>query len=442
MIPIIKNQSTTNKRKHQPKNLTSRQGNTKLSRKALRQWYRDKDQKATEDERNSPNYNRYSPLSIEDYEKADQDKNRASILKPSEVDLYLQLMLELDDIDTDSTKDKPLNDSDGDKKPAAKTKKSTKTNDLTIFKAINEEPILNDNLNIDVVGDISDKYAPRNLLFQYKNRLNLEQMKKNMNHHFSLVVRVNLKDTPKLCIHEGRLLLSILKSFQKIMPFTSIVPSQKDSEEGNIALEEHIIYNDNFYKHYMELPKLNTFNKIFVTRIHFHCKKPFYWMKKNTYLQQWLQSEQIRLEGNNIEEMHCPKVGFLTQSHPRMSLVKIYEERIKDLFQDETIPPFYCCVEDVGSGQSHCKVIVVKSGEKYVQKFVHLFQKYEMKNTYKFMSWKQWIAMPPEKQIKLIQVQNKRLAKSKSILLSGFVDDDIITLNHSFTSKMDSSVDW
>lgn len=159
------------------------------------------------------------------------------------------------------------------------------------------------------------------------------------------------------------------------MPLTSIIPFNKDSEERHIELEEHIMYNNNFYKHYLESPKFNTFNKVFVTRIHFICKKPFHWMKKNTYLQQWLQNEKIRLEENNIEEMHCPKVGFLTQSHPRMSLVKIYEERIKDLFQDETIPPFYCSVEEVASGQSHCKVIFIKSAEKYVAKFVHLFKK-------------------------------------------------------------------
>ena len=140
--------------------------------------------------------------------------------------------------------------------------------------------------------------------------------------------------------------------------------------------------------------------------------------------------------------MHCPKVGFFTQSHPRMSLVKIYEEHIKDLLQDETIPPFYCGIEDVGSGQSHCKVIVVKAAEKHVAKFVHLFQKYALKNTYKFMAWRQWTTMAPEEQLKLIQVQNKRLARSKSILLSGFSDDDMITMNHSFTTKMDLSVDW
>ena len=122
-----------------------------------------------------------------------------------------------------------------------------------------------------------------------------------------------------------------------------------------------------------------------------------------------------------------------------MSLTKIYEERVKDLFQDEAIPPFYCCVEEIGSGQSHCKVIVVKSAEKHVMKFVKLFQKYATKNTYKFMAWKQWTAMIPSKQIDLIQIQNNRLSRSKSILLSGFVDDDIITMNHSFTTNMNDS---
>ena len=443
MIPIINKRSKTNKQKKSPKNILSRQGNEKLSRKALRQWYKDKDRKAKEEARNSPNYNSYSPLAVEDYEMSENDPNRASIPKKSEVDLYLQMMAELDDINHEENNHITTGyNLDDDKKPAAKNNKKSKTPNVSTINQETIPTIINDDsINPEVVGDVSDIYAPRNVSFDYENRLNLEEFKKHINHRFSLVVRVNLKDS-KLVIHEGRLLLALLRSFQKIMPFTSIIPFKKNSEENNIALEENIQYNDEFYKHFFELPKLNIRNKTFVTRLHFQSKKPFYWIKKNTFFQQWLQTEKIRLEENNIEDLHCPKVGFLTQSHPRMSLTKIYEERVKDLFQDETIPPFYCCVEEIGSGQSHCKVIVVKAAEKHVMKFVNLFQKYALKNTYKFIAWKQWTAMEPSKQIDLIQIQNNRLARSKSILLSGFVDDDIITMNHSFTTKMNDSLDW
>ena len=82
------------------------------------------------------------------------------------------------------------------------------------------------------------------------------------------------------------------------MPLTSIIPLEKDSAEQIIEREEHIIYNDSFYKHYLESPKYNSFNKVFGTCIRFECKKPFYWKKKNTYLQQWLQNEKILLLGN------------------------------------------------------------------------------------------------------------------------------------------------
>ena len=40
-----------------------------------------------------------------------------------------------------------------------------------------------------------------------------------------------------------------------------------------------------------------------------------------------MMKEKIFIEMNELSEMHCPKVGFLTNSHPIASMLKVYEEQ-------------------------------------------------------------------------------------------------------------------
>jgi hypothetical protein len=68
----------------------------------------------------------------------------------------------------------------------------------------------------------------------------------------------------------------------------------------------------------MEEP-ITTKNDHFICRLHFIAKKPFFLFEQNVFLQKWLSQEIIRFEENNLQEIHCPKVRFLTQCHPRAS---------------------------------------------------------------------------------------------------------------------------
>jgi hypothetical protein len=147
----------------------------------------------------------------------------------------------------------------------------------------------------------------------------------------------------------------------------------------------------------------------------------------------------IRLEENNIKEIHCPKVGFLTDCHPRVSMVAVYEDRIKQIFHDIEIPPFYCAVDNVSVCNTTTKVIMIKSAEADVNRFLSLFRTATQENINTFIPWNQWIAMIPAKQLDLIQRQNGVLTSIKSIILSGFKDIEDIPLNYS-TKLMDTSI--
>jgi hypothetical protein len=138
----------------------------------------------------------------------------------------------------------------------------------------------------------------------------------------------------------------------------------------------------------------------------------------------------IRLEENNIKEIHCPKVGFLTQCHPRASLIKVFEERIKQAFIGSRYPQFYCTVEYISVRQTTTKVVVIRSAEKDVKEMLDLFKKAHKLNLHTFVPWREWNAMISSKQLDLIQKQNKNITNSKSIILSGFKDNANIKFNY------------
>jgi hypothetical protein len=181
----------------------------------------------------------------------------------------------------------------------------------------------------------------------------------------------------------------------------------------------------------MENPTF-TKNCQLVFRLHFISKKPFFC--------QWLKNAMIRIEENNITEIHCPKVGFLTDSHPRVSLIATYENRIKQIFKDIELPEFYCAIENISVRIATTKVIVILSAEAAVNKFISLFRTATQDNINTFIPWNQWIAMIPEKQLDLIQRQNSVLTNIKSI---SFYLDLKITKKNCFNyspTAMDNSI--
>jgi hypothetical protein len=129
----------------------------------------------------------------------------------------------------------------------------------------------------------------------------------------------------------------------------------------------------------------------------------------------------------------------MTDCHPRVSLVTIYEDHIKQIFQDQELPPFYCAIENISVRNATTKVIVIRLAEAHVNKFLKLFSSATQDNINNFIPWNQWIALIAAKQLDLIQRQNAVLTNSKSIILSGFKNDDNIRFNYSLFT-LDNSI--
>jgi hypothetical protein len=292
--------------------------------------------------------------------------------------------------------------------------------------------------NEDLLELASKIYAPRQLTWETDPRSNpraYDKHERDETHNFALVIRIGQKKNHKLKFNEARIMTAILTSFQKVSPTIKIVPiNTQQPVISDIESPTQIICDEAFYSQYIEEPTITQHNT-YICRIHFSAKKPFFWFKKNIHLQKWLSQETIRLEENNITAIHCPKVGFLTQCHPRASLLKVYETRIKQKFGKGKCPEFYCTIEHISVRQTTTKVIVIRSAEKDVKELLDLFKIAKTINFQIFIPWREWNAMISAKQLDLIQKQNKNITNSKSIIISGFKDNGKIKFNYSLVES-------
>jgi hypothetical protein len=66
-----------------------------------------------------------------------------------------------------------------------------------------------------------------------------------------------------------------------------------------------------------------------------------------------------------------------------------------------------------------------------VAEFLDLLKKATRINFHNFVPWREWNAMISAKQLNLIQKQNRNITSSKSIILSGFKENESVKFNYS-----------
>jgi hypothetical protein len=427
--------------KQQQENLKSSNKNEKLSKKELKQLYINEDKlkkQAAKDKLNNPHYNPYSPLYIDELEEEIViTANQAEMSDETDLNNYISLLNRNKNVnnETDNGNDDsysaPMNTNIKDSTagdPNHNSSNLSNTNDEITTELHPPKPIIQNAYSTNV----SERYAPKHLTWESdKKPVDFEKFQSNNDNYFALNIRIGQNTGEQLEFNEGRILLSLLTSFKTVMPLIKIQAFNKEQTTvAEIENVEDIIFEESFYSKFFENPTVSTKNQQYVARLHFVAKKPFFWYKKNFLFQKWLQNEKIRLEENNISAMHCPKVGFLVRCHPRASLVKIYEERIKNLFAGRSIPEFYCTIENVSVRQTTTKVISIRTAEEDVGTLLKLFKSVSKGNLYVFVPWREWVAMQNTKQLAIIHEQNEIRTNVKSIILSGFKDYNNVKLNY------------
>jgi hypothetical protein len=270
----------------------------KLSQKGKRRLVIAPSWKTLHDKSQSPIYNPYSPLiEVDDKEEDEEDEEPTApvTIRPkmskSSKENFLKLMSyddELTDVEESATANHYPSKSSGIANQNRQYKPSITSNEAT-----NEPTQIDPPIENEITTNFSNKYVPKNLTWTSdRKQVDSSLFKDNEENHFALLVRVGKNKGDNLDYHEGRILLSILKSFKTVMTYIKIKPL--DYKQGTVAEidnENDIQFDETFLSNYLEKPMI-TSNNQFVTRIHFVAKKPFFWYKKNLQFQRWLSTEK------------------------------------------------------------------------------------------------------------------------------------------------------
>jgi hypothetical protein len=141
------------------------------------------------------------------------------------------------------------------------------------------------------------------------SRLDIENLQTEADNRFAIVVRAKC-DHRKEMICEHRLLTALITAFRNVMPLTEIIPYISSSTAGSIRSDNDVTLDANYHREYLEGAKKK--NGEFIARVHFVSKKPFFWIRRDINLKEWLKDENITLEENNLESRYTTRIGFLT----------------------------------------------------------------------------------------------------------------------------------
>jgi hypothetical protein len=255
----------------------------KLSKRDLKHQFIDNDQQAHDSKTHYLNDNYYRPLAEEN------DYGIIDISTMSDITLRNELLKVLEEDDTSEcvnlnnniastpiTHDKAQN-----VPPTTPTTTPTTmvtndspptTNAPTVLKGTSSAS--SPNL---ALAKTSDLYLPKNITWEphYKPK-DIERFTSNDDSIFGLVVRIGQMKNERLMFDAGRIMTSLLTSFHNFLPYIKIIPvNQKRTDTSDIESPNQIIFDEEFYRKYIEEPAITSKNH-FICRIYFSAKKPFF----------------------------------------------------------------------------------------------------------------------------------------------------------------------
>jgi hypothetical protein len=198
----------------------------KLSRPERGRLLKRKKLKDDQDRLNHPNYNPFSSLLEEHIPYCPKSPNMANKLARINFRTMLNSSNNVDKAITppeNGTKKAPPSSSDN-----TQAKIATESTPSITLDSIATTSIPN-----EILHRVSEKYAPKNQTFEPVTKFDHDKNKDNNDTSFALVFRIEQKKDEQLIFHEGRILTSIITSFQRVMPYIRVVPLAKKRDQAS-----------------------------------------------------------------------------------------------------------------------------------------------------------------------------------------------------------------
>lgn len=245
---------------------------------------------------------------------------------------------------------------------------------------------------------------------------------------FTSGINIRIKLTPQTQIHSESLLQALLECFQLKDPWARITPKKQSSLENPFELwdKEQIQSTGPSITDYIESPLRKITKHEFTARVWMVTSIPLYQITQDDAVQQWLQTERVYLEKNNLTKVDLVNVGFLTKVNPRAESMSMTELRITELLGTES-ESFHLLKNTIFPAKSSAKsdhdiktkVIMIRAVSKDAHDITEVLKKLSTETT-PFYPWNEYQSLTEDQKRTIVLEQANFLKKFRTFTLDYF----------------------
>jgi hypothetical protein len=223
----------------------------------------------------------------------------------------------------------------------------------------------------------------------------------------------------KIGFKNSRVLVAMIKIFQLTHQDTYIAPIDKKSTHPRLAHYSQVPMDTERLKQYMLDPVLGPGN-IYSTKIIIHSNHNLRSFLINPKFRDYISTEGIVVENNNLQTATPTNIGFLEHVVPNHDSVHLHTARLQIMLP--TIMPEFqvTLVKTHISDRRYIYLVMIQSHPMHVDLLARHFRDLSDKDYINFFPWSSYVTMKPGKKYTLLQELKQWSSMFRSILVEGF----------------------
>jgi hypothetical protein len=265
---------------------------------------------------------------------------------------------------------------------------------------------------LDIYEVQSDRWLPRNL--PRTTRVNDNTIISKTTKVLPISIKMTSPKSTRQQVQVTRLLLAVLGAMQQQFKDTYIAPIVIEKAPIITSLVD-IPTDESLLQHYIEWPSVELI---------VHSNHNLGQYKEIAQFRQYLSREHIVLDYNNLDSIDPVHVGFIQQLVPRYETLHLHHARLTELLPIDA-PMFQRNIQSIyGRSGERSKAIMVNCDKHNENTLKIMFNKLHKEEHVSFYPWKEYITLDYNLKEIIIRKQNMFLNNVRSIILSGFLDNN------------------
>jgi ribosomal protein L31E len=267
---------------------------------------------------------------------------------------------------------------------------------------------------------VSHRYLPKTIpqMIETENDHETDKTK----YVIPLTIKMRKKRNSRATIRSSRVIVAFLNSMQKVHQETKIGPSVVNNGAKIISRSRDVPTNEIKLKQYLTTPLKET-NGIFMGKVHILSNYSLQEYKANSEFTQYLQSEGIVIDVNELEDVNPTQIGILEFTVPGYENLAIISERLKKALPSGS-PNFQLHITTLFASGENTKAIILEGDEKNSATLIANLENLHKRNKKNFFPWKDFLALDMKQKLTIIRRNDGWRKQFRTFLVSGFIDNE------------------